>query len=277
MPGRAGLARFFALAAFVTLAALTNAAATPVRAEPPQADASPDASSDTPPPLAATASTFYVVAEGSDASTAPLTQLLVRRLQSLFDGANEPGAVWVIARPSWTPGDLTNQCVNDPGKAAPKGPRVIGGIILEATNTTSSVDPYLLLVHGWSKVASTAELISCEPAGFEKPTITWVANDLNGYGSRNGVLLETASAGALVFLLQGADAKYIALASAFGGQSNPSTVPTVNDPVTARSAVERIVNDLVRKLSLSCASPRSADIAPVCARLGLAAPAPRLR
>jgi hypothetical protein len=217
--------------------------------------------------LAAAASTFYIVAPGSDNSIAPIVHVLTDRLQALFDRA-APGTVWVIPRLSWGPNDLADQCENDPGKDDAKGPKVLGGIVLEGTNTYNSTDPFVIWTHGWAKVTTNAELVSCKPAGFAKPTITWVSNDLNGYGSRNGFPFETVAAGVLVFAVKNTDAKYIALGSAIGGESGASTIPPVNDAVTQRDASKRVVNDFLEKLNASCASP-SPNIAPMCAKLGL--------
>jgi hypothetical protein len=217
--------------------------------------------------LAAAASTFYILAPGADASIGPLVHSLTDRLQQLFDSV-QPGAVWVIQRSSWASGDLGDQCENDPGKANPAGPVVLGGVILEGTNTYSSTDPFVLWNHGWAKVTTNAELVSCAPVGFKQPTITWVSNDLQGYGSRNGFPFETVAAGALVFLVKNTDTKYIALGSAIGGESGASTIPPVNDALTTRDAALRLANDLIIKLNAACGQ-KNANILAMCQKLGL--------
>lgn len=218
--------------------------------------------------LAAAANTFYIVAPGSDNSIAPIVHDLTDRLQVLFDQAGGAGTVWVLPRLSWAPNDLQSQCENDPGKDVANGPKVLGGIILEGTNTYSSIDPYVLWTHGWAKVSTNAELVSCKPTGFEKPTITWVSNDVRGYGSRNGFPFETLAAIGLVFAVHNVDAKYIALGAAIGGEQGASTIPPVNDAGTTRIGANRTVNDLLEKLNASCATTNP-NIKPMCARLGL--------
>ena len=217
--------------------------------------------------LAATASTFYIVAPGGDNSIGPLVHSLTDRLQALFN-LQHIGTVWVIPRLSWGPSDLADQCENDPGKADPNAPKVLGGLILEGTNTYSSIDPLVLWNHGWAKVTSNAQLVSCAPAGFKTPTITWISNDLQGYGSRNGFPFETVASGALVFLLKNNDTKYLVLGSAIGGESGASTIPPVNDSLTTRDAAIRLANDLVNKLNIGCAEA-NANIMPMCQKLGL--------
>ncbi|MBV8116437.1 MAG: hypothetical protein JOZ01_00585, partial [Candidatus Eremiobacteraeota bacterium] len=128
--------------------------------------------------LAAAAPTFYVVVPGSDASVAALAHKVTIRLQALFDRAGGPGTVWVMPRLSWGPNDLGDQCLNDPGLDNAKGPQILGGMILEGTNTYTANDPYVVWVHGWAKVSSNAQLVSCKAAGFKKPTITWISGDL---------------------------------------------------------------------------------------------------
>ncbi len=217
--------------------------------------------------LAASASTFYIVAPGGDDSIAPMVHSLVDRLQALFDEAKGQ-TVWVLPRLSWGPNDLEDQCENDPGKGNPNGPQVLGGIILEGTNTYSSIDPFVIWSHGWSKVSTNAELVSCAPTGFPKPTITWVSNDLKGYGSRNGFPFETVAAGALAASVANTDTKFLFFGTAIGGESGASTIPPVNNALTTHDASERIVNDLVSKLNAAC-NASDAHILPMCARLGL--------
>ncbi len=223
--------------------------------------------------LAATRSTFYIVAPGGDNSIGPVVHELTDRLQALFDRTGGSGSVWVLPRLSWGPSDLQDQCENDPGKSDPKAPKVLGGMILEGTNTYSSTDPYFLWMHGWAKVTTNAEIVSCKPIGFEKPTITWVSNDLSGYGSRNGFPLETVASGILVFAVKNTDTKYLFLGTAVGGESGASTIPPVNDAKTTRDAADRVVNDLVEKLGIGCAAS-NANILPLCAKLGLPQPTP---
>ena len=226
--------------------------------------------------LAATASTFYVVAPGSDNSIAPMVHSLVDRLQALFDDAHG-GTVWVIPRLAWAPNDLQDQCENDPGKASPTGPHVLGGIVLEGTNTYSATDPWVIWNHGWAKISSNAELVSCAPVGFDKPTITWVSNDLRGYGSRNGVPFETIASGILAAALKNSDTKVLLLGTAVGGESGASTIPPVDDALTTHDAAGRIANDLVAKLNDACTKSDPA-IHAMCVRLGLprtALPNPR--
>jgi hypothetical protein len=217
--------------------------------------------------LAASASTFYVVAPGGDGSIAPMVHSLVDRLQALFDDAHA-GTVWVLPRLSWAPNDLEDQCENDPGKGIPNGPQVLGGLILEGTNTYSSIDPFVIWNHGWSKVSTNAELVSCAATGFPKPTITWASNDLKGYGSRNGFPFETVAAGAIAASLKNPDTQALFLGTAIGGESGASTIPPVNDALTTHDAATRIANDLVAKLNDAC-SKNDPNVHAMCARLGL--------
>lgn len=217
--------------------------------------------------LAASASTFYIVAPGGDDSIAPMVHSLVARFQALFDDAKGQ-TVWVVPRLSWGPNDLEDQCENDPGKGNPNGPQVLGGVILEATNTYSSIDPFVIWNHGWSKVSTNAELVSCAPAGFSKPTITWVYNDLKGYGSRNGFPFETVAAGAVAATIKNSDTQALYLGAAIGGETGASTIPPVNGALTTHDASERIANDLVSKLNDAC-NARDPHIHAMCARLGL--------
>lgn len=217
--------------------------------------------------LAASASTFYVVAPGGDDSISPMVHSLADRLQTLFDQASG-GTVWVLPRLSWAPNDLEDQCENDPGKGNPNGPQVLGGLILEGTNTYSSIDPFVIWSHGWSKVSSNAELVSCAPVGFPKPTITWVSNDIKGYGSRNGFPFETVAAGAIAATIKNSDTQALYLGTAIGGESGASTIPPVNDALTRHDAAERIANDLVARLNEACGKTNP-GIHPMCARLGL--------
>lgn len=219
--------------------------------------------------LSAAASTFYIVAPGGDNSIAPIVHALTDQFQTLFNRI--PGEkVWVLPRLDWSPADLANQCLNDPGKDDPKGPKVLGGLILEGTNTYNSTDPLVLWTHGWAKVSTNAELVSCAPAGFSKPTITWASNDINGYGSRNGFPFENIAAAVVVFSVKNTDAKYLALGTAIGGESGASTIPPVNDAVTTRAAASKVANSLVEKLNAGCAGADK-NILPMCALLGLPA------
>jgi hypothetical protein len=259
------------IAAIALLAGAGITANAQTATQKPSPSPSPDATDNTPvnnTALAATTSTFYIVAPGSDNSIAPIVHALTDEMQAIFDRAGGPGKVWVLPRLSWSPNDLADQCANDPGKDDPKGAKVLGGIILEGTNTYSSTDPFVLWTHGWAKVSTNAELVSCKPAGFSAPTITWVSNDVQGYGSRNGFPFENLAAGALIFLVHNTDAKYIALGSAIGGESGASTIPSVNDATTTHDAAARVVNDLANKLRAGCASADK-NIQPMCALLGL--------
>lgn len=217
--------------------------------------------------LAASASTFYIVAPGGDDSIAPMVHSLVDRLQALFDDAHA-GTVWVLPRLSWTPNDLEDQCENDPGKGVPNGPQVLGGVILEGTNTYSSIDPFVVWNHGWSKVSTNAELVSCAPTGYPKPTITWVSNDLKGYGSRNGFPFETVASGVIAATSVNTDTKFLFFGTAIGGESGASTIPPVNGALTTHDASERIANDLVSKLNEACGQTNP-GIHLMCAKLGL--------
>jgi hypothetical protein len=112
--------------------------------------------------------------------------------------------------------------------------------------------------------------VECKPPkGFTKPTITWIANDLHGYGSRNGFPFETVAAGILFFSLKNSDAKYVALGTAVGGASGASTIPPVNDAGTTRDAVLRVANDLLQKFNSACAT--ASDLSFMCSKLGLPA------
>lgn len=217
--------------------------------------------------LSSVASTFYIVATGGDASVGPLVHSLTDQLQQLFDSVKGQ-TVWVIPRLNWGASELANQCNNDPGKDTPNGPKVLGGIVLEATNTYNSTDALVLVNHGWAKVTTNAQLVSCPSTGFKNPTITWDKNDLSGYGSRNGVGFETVVSGILYFALKNQSAKDILLSTAVGGISGASTVPPVNDALTTRDAAVRLANDVVLKLNSSCAA---ADqfILPMCQKMGL--------
>jgi hypothetical protein len=219
--------------------------------------------------LSATNSTFYIVAPGSDNSVSPVVHSLTHRLQALFDRASGAGTIWVLPRLSWGPNDLADQCADDPAKDDPKAARVLGGIILEGTNTYSSIDPLVLWSHGWAKVTSDAELVSCAPLGFENPTITWVSNDVNGYGSRNGVAFENLAAAAVLIFSRSSEAKAVAVGVAVGGESGASAIPPVNESLSTRDAAIRVAGDLIDKLNASCAGPHNETIWPICAKLGL--------
>jgi hypothetical protein len=216
--------------------------------------------------LAAAASTFYIVAPGGDNSIAPIVHALTDQLQALFDRGGSK--IWVLPRLSWGPDDLANQCNNDPNKDDPKAPKVLGGLILEGTNTYNSTDPYVVWTHGWAKITTNAELVSCAPLGFAKPTITWASNDVNGYGSRNGFPFENVAAGVLVFTLKNTDAKYLVLGTAIGGESGASTIPPVNEATTTRVAAGRVANSLLDKFNAVCGASDK-NVQPMCALLGL--------
>jgi hypothetical protein len=218
--------------------------------------------------LGAAAPTFYVVVPGSDASVAALAHKVTNRLQALFDRAGGPGTVWVMPRLSWGPNDLGDQCLNDPGLDNPRGPQVLGGMILEGTNTYTANDPYVIWVHGWARVSSNAQLVSCKAAGFKKPTITWISGDLTGYGSRNGLRVETTAAGILATNPHNLNAvDYISFA--FAGASGSSNVPAVDDATTTHDALDRVVNQLMSDLTAGCAQATNANIRTICDKLGL--------
>ncbi len=221
--------------------------------------------------LAAAAPTFYVIVPGNDASVSTLAHKVADRVQALFNKAGGPGTVWVVPRLSWGPNDLGDQCLNDPGLENSKGPQILGGLILESTNTYTATDGFIIWEHGWTKVSSNAQLVSCKAAGFKKPTITWISDDLTGYGSRNGLRLETTFAGILAANPHSSVAvDYASIGLAIG--SNASTLPTVNDATTSLDAVDRVVNDLFAELAAGCAST-NLSMQPMCAKLGLAAAA----
>jgi hypothetical protein len=221
--------------------------------------------------LAAAAPTFYVLVPGNDASVSALAHQVAGRLQALFDRAGGRGTVWVVPRLSWGPNDLGDQCLNDPGLENSRGPQILGGIILESTNTYTATDGFVIWEHGWTKLSSNAQLVSCKAAGFKKPTITWISDDLTGYGSRNGLRVETTTAGLFAVNPHSAVAvDYASIGLAVG--SNASTIPPVNDATTANDALGHVVNELFLELTAGCAAP-SMSMQPMCAKLGLAAAA----
>ncbi len=221
--------------------------------------------------LASAAPTFYVLVPGNDASVAALAHKVAGRVQALFDRVSGPGSVWVVPRLSWGPNDLGDQCLNDPGLENSKGPQVLGGIIIESTNTYTAQDPFVIWVHGWAKVAANAQLVSCKAAGFRKPTITWISGDLTGYGSRNGLRLETTAAGILAFNPHNTSAVDFA-ALAFASGQGASDLPPVNDATTTRDALDRVVNELFTQLTDGCAAATT-SMQLMCAKLGLGATA----
>ena len=217
--------------------------------------------------LAASASTFYVLAPGNDASVAALAHKVADTLQALFDRTNGPGTVWVMPRLSWGPNDLGDQCLNDPNLSNSRAPQILGGIILEGTNTYTATDPFFLWAHGWAKVSSSAQLVSCQGTGFKKPTITWMSGKLNGYGSRNGVRVETVAASVLALNPRDINAVDFA-AFALASPNGASPIPPVNDATTTTDALNRVVNQLLNDLNAGCSSP-SADVHLMCSKLGL--------
>lgn len=217
--------------------------------------------------LAVGASAFYVIAPGNDASVAALAHKVADTLQALFDRANGPGTVWVIPHLSWGPNDLGDQCLNDPNLANAKAPQTLGGIILETTNTYTATDPFFLWAHAWAKVSANAQLVSCQGAGFKKPTITWISNDLSGYGSRNGVRVETIASSILALNPRDINAVDFA-AFALASPSGASPVPPISDALTTSDALKRLVNQLLNDLNAGCDSA-NANVRPMCAKLGL--------
>lgn len=220
--------------------------------------------------LAVARPTFYIIAPGGDSGIAPIVQAVAARLQALFDATSGPNTVWVIPRLGWSPDDLYNQCANDPTKKSPSGPKIIGGIILDGTNTyASSTDSYVLWLRNWAKVTSHAQLVSCTPIGFTIPTITWVSNDINGYGSRNGFPVEVGAATALYFGSgPSGNAKSLALGASLSVFESTTGVPPVDAVDSMHSAALRAANDLIQKFAASCQTG-NVDIEPLCAKLGL--------
>ena len=132
--------------------------------------------------LAAGAPTFYALAPGNDSSVAALAHMVANTLQALFDRTSGPGSVWVVPRLSWGPNDLGDQCLNDPNLSNARAPQTLGGLILEGTNTATATDPFFLVARtpGWAKASASAQMVSCQGAGFKKPTITWISGNLTG-------------------------------------------------------------------------------------------------
>ncbi len=221
--------------------------------------------------LASAAPTFYVLVPGNDASVAALAHKVAGHMQALFDHASGKGSVWVVSRLAWGPNDLGDQCLNDPGLENSKGPQVIGGIILESTNTYTSNDPFVVWEHGWAKISSNAQVVSCKAVGFRKPTITWISSDLTGYGSRNGLRIETTVAGILAANPHSSVAiDYASIAFAAG--PGASAIPPVNDATTTNDALDRVVNALFAQLTDGCAAATTTMVQ-MCAKLGLGAAA----
>ena len=224
--------------------------------------------------LATSQPTFYVLAPGGDtAAVAPIVTAVTKRLQALFDAAGKPGDVWVIPRTTWGPDDLYNQCVNDPTKTATGSQNVIGGIILDGTNAfIGNTNSYIVWARNWSKLSTNAQLVSCAPVGFKKPTITWVSPDVNGYGSRNGFPVELAAVAGLYFASSNnSNAKAVALGASLSAFESTTTIPPVDTTDATRDAAHRVANDLIEKLTASCKNPLP-RIAPICGKLGLAPP-----
>ena len=217
--------------------------------------------------LASGAATFYVLAPGNDASVAALAHKVANTLQSLFDRTNGPGAVWVMPRLSWGPNDLGDQCLNDPNLSDARAPQTLGGIILESTNTATATDPFFIWTHAWAKVSANAQIVSCLGTGFKKPTITWISGNLSGYGSRNGVRIETI--GASILALNPKDVNAVDFAAfALTSPQGASPVPPISDAVTTNDALNRVLNQLLNDLNAGCASA-NANVHAMCAKLGL--------
>jgi hypothetical protein len=237
--------------------------------------------------LASVQSTFYVIAPGNDSSAAPIVDAVVTRLQELFNAGSGADPVWVVPRLTWAPGDLASQCINDPSKGKPSGPHVLGGLILDGTNTyEGGPDSYILWSHGWAKLKTSAQLVSCAPLGYWAPTITWNSNGLNGYGSRNGFPLETiAAAGILGLSSSNTTGRSVAFGTLIGNLGSTNALPTINESDEIRDGSRRIANDLVQKFALACKQPptyqgrviaAAGAIEPMCARLGIATTLPAL-
>jgi hypothetical protein len=220
--------------------------------------------------------TFYVIAPGSDSSIAPIVKAIVDRLQKLFDATSGRGATWVIARLGWSPDDLYNQCANDPTKSADgKSQNIMGGLILDGTNSyTGGTDSYIVWARNWAKVSTSAQIVSCLPIGFTKPTITWMSPDVNGYGARNGFPIELGAVAALYFGSgsgTNSNAKAVAVGASLSAFESTTTIPPVDAADAQRDAAGRVANDLIEKLTTDCKTPM-ARLAPICVKLGLAPP-----
>jgi hypothetical protein len=225
--------------------------------------------------LAVARPTFYVIAPGGDPNVAAIAASVTTRLQQLFDGVSPNARVWVISRLGWSPEDLANQCINDPTKFDAGGAKVLGGLILDGTNSyVSGVNSYVFWTRAWSKLTTRAQLVSCRPLGYGKPTITWSSDDLAGYASRNGFPIELAAVSALYFSSHNdSNARSLALGASISAFDSTAAVPPV-DPVDAnKTAAHRTANDLMDKLKDECATAVTL-LQPLCVRLGYPTQAP---
>ncbi len=217
--------------------------------------------------LASSAATFYVLAPGNDPSVAALAHRVAETLQVLFDRADGPGNVWVMPRLSWGPNDLGDQCLNDPNLSNARAPQTLGGMIIEGTNTSTATDPFFIWAHAWAKISANAQIVSCLGTGFKKPTITWISAPLNGYGSRNGVRIETI--GASILAINPANINAVDFAAiALAAPSSASPVPPLSDALTTSDALKRVINQLLNDLNAACVA-QNANVKPMCDKLGL--------
>jgi hypothetical protein len=219
-----------------------------------------------------TQSTFYVIATdgaGSDTSIGALVGTVASRLQKVLDASLSPQKIWVIPRLPWGPGDLYSACVNDPDKASASGPKVLGGMILDTTNTyasNSSNDFYVFWTRNWAKVTTHVQLITCAPT---TPTIVWMSNDLNGYGSRNGFPFVPIAGVATYFSSNSSTAKGVAIGASVVGSTSTLVIPPVDAADAQEEAVMRITNDIITKLMQRCKGS-SGDLASICQALSFA-------
>ena len=217
--------------------------------------------------LASSAATFYVLAPGNDPRVAALAHRVAETLQVLFDRAAGPGNVWVMPRLSWGPNDLGDQCLNDPNLSNAKAPQTLGGMIIERTKPPPQLFVFHLGACVGQDLSANAQMVSCLGTGFKKPTITWVSAPLNGYGSRNGVRIETI--GASILAINPANINAVDFAAiALAAPSSASPVPPLSDALTTSDALKRVINQLLNDLNAACAA-QNANVKPMCDKLGL--------
>lgn len=219
--------------------------------------------------LAVARPTFYVLAPGSDSAIGPIVASIVERLQQQVDARFGRKAVWIIPRVGWSPDDLYQQCVNDPTRSLPGGPRVFGGLILDGTNSyTTNTNSYLIWARGSVRVITHVSMVSCPASGSPIPTIAWVGDDINGYAARNGFPIEIGAATALYFgSAKNSNAASIALGAAIGGIDSTSAIPPVDPAHETESAATRAANDFMQKMLANCTSPDPGSTG-LCIRLG---------
>ncbi len=224
--------------------------------------------------LAVAHPTFYIIAPGSDPAVTPIVSAVATTLQKMFDSVpgNARDRVWVIPRLGWSPDDLQNQCKNDPGKDTPTGPQVLGGLIVDGTNSyASTTNSYLLWVRGWTKIETRAQIVSCAPLGYAVPTITWISTDAHGYSSRNGFPVGTGLATGLYLGTADSNTKSFALGATISGFDDTSAIPPVDPAVEMHDAAHRAANQLLSELGRDCTGGDPA-VAPVCIKLGMIPP-----